>query len=76
MYGPSGGGPLSSVLGGVGSLLDSLIGLLQGAVRTVLSPILDPLLNLLILTAGIDLAKTDVGANLSCSSETGVQLLR
>ncbi len=76
MYAPSGGGPLSSVLGGVGSLLDSLIGLLQGAVRTVLSPILDPLLNLLILTAGIDLARTDVGANLSCSSETGVQLLR
>ncbi|MDZ4297950.1 MAG: TadG family pilus assembly protein [Moraxellaceae bacterium] len=75
MYVPSGGGPLSTLVS-VGTLLDSLIGLLQGAVRTVLSPLLDPLLNLLILTAGIDLAKTEVGANLTCSSETGVQLLR
>lgn len=70
IYAPSGG------LVDAGNILDVLIALLQQAVRTVLSPILDPLLNLLILTAGIDLAKAEVGANLSCSSETGVQLLR
>lgn len=76
MYAPSGSGQLSSVVVNANNILDALIGLLKQASRTVLSPILDPLLNLLILTAGIDLAKTDVGANLSCSSETGVQLLR
>ncbi|MDP1539536.1 MAG: TadG family pilus assembly protein [Moraxellaceae bacterium] len=76
MYAPSGGGPLSMLLNGVGTLLDTLIGLLHSAIRTVLTPLLDPVLNLLILTAGIDLAKTEVGANLTCSSETGVQLLR
>lgn len=70
IYAPSGG------LVDAGNILDVLIALLQQAVRTVLSPILDPLLNLLILTAGIDLAKAEVGANLSCTSETGVQLLR
>lgn len=69
-------GLTSTVLSGSEAIISTLVGLLRTAVRTVLTPLLDPILDRLFMTAGIDLAKAEVGANLSCSSETGVQLLR
>lgn len=76
-YTPTGSAGLTStVLSGSEAIISTLVGLLRTAVRTVLTPLLDPILDRLFMTAGIDLAKAEVGANLSCSSDTGVQLLR
>lgn len=77
MYQPNGAGNgLGNLLTGAGTTLNAVIALLQQAVSTVLSPILDPLLTMLINNLGIDLAKTDVGATLSCGSSGGVKLVR
>lgn len=62
----------------LGNLLDAVLGLLLGVVNTLLgvlatvvsdllSPLLDPLLNGLLAGLGIDVAKVEVGANLSCN---------
>jgi hypothetical protein len=76
-YQPTGAASISStVLSGTEAIITTLVGLLRTAVSTVLSPLLDPILDRLFMTAGIDLAKADVGANLSCASQAGVQLLR
>lgn len=76
-YTPTGSSSISSnLLSGSEAVITTLVGLLRTAVRTVLSPLLDPILDRLFMTAGIDLAKADVGANLSCGSDAAVQLLR
>lgn len=75
MYGSSGSG-LGSLLTGMGATLNAVIALLQQAVSTVLSPILDPLVTLLLNNLGIDLAQTEVGANLSCTGTNGVRLVQ
>ncbi|MEA3167274.1 MAG: hypothetical protein QOI97_222, partial [Pseudomonas sp.] len=36
-------------------------------ISSVLSPLLDPLVNSLLAGLGIDLAKVEIGANLSCN---------
>lgn len=77
MYRPNGSGNgLGNLLTGVGTTMDAVIALLKQAVSTVLSPVLDPLLTMLINNLGIDLAKTDVGATLSCGSSGGVKIVR
>jgi uncharacterized membrane protein len=76
-YTPTGSASITStVLSGSQAVITTLVDLLRTAVRTVLSPLLNPIIDRLFMTAGIDLAKADVGANLSCSSETGVELIR
>jgi len=77
MYQPNGAGNgLGNLLTGAGTTMNAVIALLQQAVSTVLSPVLDPLMTMLINNLGIDLAKTDVGATLSCGSSGGVKLVR
>lgn len=77
MYQPNGAGNgLGNLLVGAGTTMNAVIALLQQAVSTVLSPVLDPLLTMLVNNLGIDLAKTDVGATLSCGSSGGVKLVR
>lgn len=75
MYGSSGSG-LGSLLTGMGTTLSAVTALLQQAVRTVLSPVLDPLVTLLLNNLGIDLARTEIGANLSCTGSSGVRLVQ
>ena len=72
---PGGGGGLGSLLVGADSTLNSVIALLKQAVSTVLSPILSPLTTMLVNNLGIDLAVTDVGANMSCGTSGGVKLV-
>ncbi len=67
------GSGLGNVLSGAGTIIDTVVGLLQTAVSTVLSPLLDPIVNSLLQTLGIDLAQTSVGARLSC--QQGAELV-
>lgn len=77
MYQPSGSGNgLGNLLVGAGTTMDAVIVLLKQAVSTVLSPLLSPLTTMLVNNLGIDLAKTDVGATMSCGSSGGVKLVR
>ncbi len=77
MYRPAGSGNgLGDLLAGAGTTADAVVLLLQQAVRTVLAPVLDPLVEMLLNNLGIDLAKTEVGANLSCGSSGGVHLVQ
>lgn len=77
MYQPNGSNNgLGNLLTGAGTTMDAVIALLKQAVSTVLSPVLDPLTTMLVNNLGIDLAKTDVGATLSCGSSGGVKLVR
>lgn len=63
------GGGLSTVLSGLTSTLSGVINTLTGIISGVLSPLLDPLLNTLLSNVlGVNLAQTEVGARLSCSS--------
>lgn len=66
-YKPSAAGGIGDLLVGVGTTLNAVIGLLQTAVSTVLSPLLDPLVNYLLQALGVNLAKTEVGARMTCS---------
>ncbi|MDP9902351.1 hypothetical protein J2W36_004628 [Variovorax ginsengisoli] len=66
-YSSQSGGVLGSLLVGTISLINSLLSTLQGTVTSLLSPLLDPSLNILLDALGVNLAKTDVGARLSCS---------
>ena len=77
MYQPNAAGNgLGNLLVGAGTTMSAVTALLKQAVATVLSPVLDPLLTMLINNFGIDLAKTDVGATLSCGTSGGVKLVR
>lgn len=73
MYKPSVESALGDLLVGVGTTIDTVVGLLRGAISDALSPILDPLVKTLVTSLGIDLAKTEVGARLSCQG--GAQLV-
>jgi uncharacterized membrane protein len=73
MYKPSVDSALGDLLVGVGNTIDVVVGLLRGLISSALSPLLDPLVNTLITALGIDLAKTEVGARLSCQG--GAQLV-
>jgi uncharacterized membrane protein len=73
MYKPSVDSALGDLLVGVGNIIDTVVGLLRGVISSALSPLLDPLVNTLITALGIDLAKTEVGARLTCQG--GAQLV-
>jgi uncharacterized membrane protein len=73
MYKPSVDSALGDLLVGVGSIVDTVVGLLRGVISNALSPLLDPLVNTLLTALGIDLAKTEVGARLTCQG--GAQLV-
>lgn len=60
-------GLLGLVLGLVVGILTEVLNLLSGVISSVLSPLLDPLVNSLLAGLGIDLAKVEIGANLSCN---------
>lgn len=66
-YSGQAGGIIGTALTGTISLINSLLSTLQGTINTLLSPLLDPAINMLLDTLGVNLAKTDVGARLSCS---------
>ncbi|WP_431127699.1 TadG family pilus assembly protein [Variovorax paradoxus] len=60
-------GILGPLLNGTLSLVSGLLNTLQTLVKTALAPLLDPAINLLLDLSGIDLAKAEVGARLSCN---------
>jgi uncharacterized membrane protein len=60
-------GILGPLLNGTLSLVSGLLNTLQTVVKTALAPLLDPAINLLLDLLGIDLAKAEVGARLSCN---------
>lgn len=64
---PTLGGLLGLVLGLVVDILTGVLSLLSGIISSLLSPLLDPLVNNLLAGLGIDLAKVEIGANLSCN---------
>lgn len=64
---PTLGGLLGLVLSLVVNVLTSVLNLLSGVISGLLSPLLDPLVNNLLAGLGIDLAKVEIGANLSCN---------
>ncbi len=78
IYRPTGGGlgaGLGNVISLVGSVVNTLVSSLQSIIKGVLSPILDPLLNSLLKSLGVNLNEVEVGANLTCGANEGVQLL-
>lgn len=72
---PSNGNVLGSVLATAGAALNPLVDSLGDLVANTLSPVVDPLVNELLDTLGANLANSDVGANLSCSTG-GASLVR
>jgi hypothetical protein len=69
------GSALGTIVMAVGTVIDAVVALLKTAISAVLSPILDPLVMLLMENLGLDLAKTEVSANLSCNPKQGVNLM-
>ncbi len=72
-YSSSSSGVLGPLLNGTLGLVSGLLNTLQTIVRNALAPLLDPAVNLLLDLLGIDLAKAEVGARLSC--HRGVELV-
>lgn len=64
---PTLGGLLGLVLGLVVDLLTGVLNALSTVISGLLSPLLDPLVNNLLAGLGVDLAKVEIGANLSCN---------
>jgi hypothetical protein len=64
---PTKGGLLGLVLSLVVGLLTTVLNLVSTTVSALLGPLLDPLVNNLLAGLGIDLAKAEIGANLSCN---------
>jgi len=64
---PTQGGLLGLVLNLVVGLVTGVLNLLTSIISGVLSPLLDPLVNNLLAGLGVDLAKVEIGANLSCN---------
>ncbi|UOP10628.1 pilus assembly protein TadG-related protein [Pseudomonas palleroniana] len=60
-------GLLGLVVGLVVDVLTGVLNLLSGVISGLLSPLLDPLVNNLLAGLGVDLAKVEIGANLSCT---------
>lgn len=73
MYKPTVKSALGDLLVGVGDTIDGVVALIRPLIFKALSPILDPLVNKLLTALGIDLAKTEVGARLTCQG--GAQLV-
>lgn len=59
-------GGLQEILKSIDFLLDRVLKLVGKIVEEVLSPLLDPLVNLLLKALGINLAATEIGAQLDC----------
>ncbi|MFL1491534.1 pilus assembly protein TadG-related protein [Pseudomonas antarctica] len=59
---------LGAVLGLVTGLVNGLLSTLGGLIAGLLGPLLDPIVNNLLAGLGIDLAKVEIGANLSCNA--------
>lgn len=72
-YASTSSGVLGPLLNGTLGLVSGLLNTLQTIVRNALAPLLDPAVNLLLDLLGIDLAKAEVGARLSC--HRGVELV-
>ena len=66
-------GVLGPLLNGTLSLVSGLLSTVQTIIKDALAPLLDPAINLLLDLLGIDLAKAEVGARLSCNR--GVELV-
>ncbi|MGY2291347.1 pilus assembly protein TadG-related protein [Pseudomonas sp. SDO528_S397] len=64
---PAAGGLLGLLLGVVVNLVSGVLNTLSGLISGLLSPLLDPLVNGLLAGLGVDLAKVEIGANLSCN---------
>jgi uncharacterized membrane protein len=58
---------LGAVLGLVTGVVNGLLTTLGGLIAGLLGPLLDPIVNNLLAGLGIDLAKVEIGANLSCN---------
>ncbi|WP_280813787.1 TadG family pilus assembly protein [Variovorax sp. TBS-050B] len=72
-YASSTSGVLGPLLNGTLGLVSGLLNTLQNIVKDALAPLLDPAVNLLLDLLGIDLARAEVGARLSC--HRGVELV-
>lgn len=66
-YSASAPNGLGDLIGTATQLLGGALTLVQGVIKSLLSPLLDSLINLLLKGLGIQLAKADVGARLSCA---------
>ncbi len=75
-YGSQTSGVVGSTIVTAVNLLDSTKDALQTVLGNLLAPVLDPVFNLLLNTLGLDLGKTEIGANLSCTSSQGVVLVQ
>lgn len=73
VYRSTSSGVMGQILTTAVDLLNNLKKSLQAIVKNALSPLLDPLLNLLLETLGIDIAKAEVGAQMSC--QIGAELV-
>ncbi|OEO23394.1 hypothetical protein AX279_24110 [Pseudomonas sp. J237] len=69
----------SGILGGLlttgVSTINGVLSTVEGLIDGLLAPLLDPVLSQLTNSLGIDLAKADVGANLSCGGRGRAELL-
>lgn len=72
-YSSASSGVLGALLNGTVTLIGNLLSTLQSIIETALAPLLNPTVNLLLDVLGIDLAKAEVGARLSCNR--GVELV-
>ncbi|WP_286976284.1 hypothetical protein [Pseudomonas sp.] len=69
----------SGILGGLlttgVSTINGVLSTVEGLIDGLLAPLLEPVLSQLTNSLGIDLAKADVGANLSCGGRGRAELL-
>ncbi|WP_339486725.1 TadG family pilus assembly protein [Pseudomonas sp. EL_65y_Pfl2_R95] len=73
-YASSSPGILGGLINTSVNLISSLLGSLEGVISGVLGPLVDPLVSTLLNGLGIDLAKADVGANLTCGTRAELLL--
>ncbi|MGX5220907.1 pilus assembly protein TadG-related protein [Pseudomonas segetis] len=73
-YASSNPGLLDGLITTSVNLISSLLGSLEGVIQGVLAPLVDPLVDTLLNGLGIELAKADVGANLTCGSRAELLL--
>ncbi|CAA2108416.1 TadG family pilus assembly protein [Variovorax paradoxus] len=66
-YSSDSSGILGGLLNGTLSLISNLLSTLQTMINNALGPLLDPTVNALLDLLGIDLAKAEIGARLSCN---------
>lgn len=66
-YSSDSSGILGGLLNGTLTLISNLLSTLQTVINNALGPLLDPTVNALLNLLGIDLAKAEIGARLSCN---------